>query len=471
MKNSRLAHILKTFSKKEVREFSKWLDSPAHNQREDVVLLFNFLNKRDYLYKDKFLLKERVFPEVYPKETYDDAKMRQVIFFLLKQVENFLIYRELMEDEVRSKTTLASVYRKRHLDKSCEKTLRIVEDLQEKHPFRNEQFLRNDYLLQREKYGYLSGFQRTTLNLQETSEALDATFIADKLRQSCLMLSHQNVFKTEYQIGLLTEILNYVEQKDALKIPAISIYYYGYKTMTDQENDEHFFFLKKEINSHGQIFPEFEIRNIYLMAINYCIKKMNTGNKLFIREAFELFKTGFNKQFLIENKTISKATFLNVNIIGIQLGEFDWVKNFIQNFQQYLEPRYQENIVNYSFGHFYYEKGDYDKSMGHLMQYEIDDILLNLNSKSMLIKMYYEQEEFDALESLLNSSTTYLARKKVIGYHKAGFSNLLKLAKKLLKINPYDKLAKKKLKVEVENTNPLTPSNRNWLLLQLENLR
>ncbi|MFT6741012.1 MAG: hypothetical protein ACJAVF_002526, partial [Paraglaciecola sp.] len=39
------------------------------------------------------------------------------------------------------------------------------------------------------------------------------------------------------------------------------------------------------------------------------------------------------------------------------------------------------------------------------------------------------------------------------------------------KINPYDKLAKKKLKVEVENTNPLTPSNRNWLLLQLENLR
>jgi hypothetical protein len=105
------------------------------------------------------------------------------------------------------------------------------------------------------------------------------------------------------------------------------------------------------------------------------------------------------------------------------------------------------------------------------MQYEIDDILLNLNSKSMLIKMYYEQEEFDALESLLNSSTTYLARKKVIGYHKAGFSNLLKLAKKLLKINPYDKLAKKKLKVEVENTNPLTPSNRNWLLLQLENLR
>ena len=58
MKNSRLVHILKTFSKKEVREFSKWLDSPAHNQRDDVVLLFNFLTNRNRLQKDKFSQKE-----------------------------------------------------------------------------------------------------------------------------------------------------------------------------------------------------------------------------------------------------------------------------------------------------------------------------------------------------------------------------------------------------------------------------
>lgn len=468
MKNSRLTHILKTFSKKEIREFSKWLNSPAHNQRDDVVLLFSYLTKRDYLQKDKFLQKERVFPAVYNNETYDDAKMRQIIFFLLKQVENFLIYQELMEDEVRSKTTLASVYRKRRLDKSCEKTLRIIEDLQKKQPYQNEQLLRNEYLLQKEKYAYLSGFKRTQLNLQEMSDALDITYFADKLRQICLILSHQAVYKKDYQLRLVEEVLAQVEANNFFEAPAIGIYYYVLKTITNADEEHYFFELKSQIKNYQSSFPKYEIRNIYLLAINYCIKKMNTGNKTFIREAFELFRKGIEKHFLIENNVISKSTFLNVAINGILLKEFNWVESFILNYQKFLEQHHREGIVSYSLGHLYYEKKEYDKSMQHLIQNEINDLILNLNSKSILLKIYYEKDEFDALESLLGSFATYLQRKKVMGYHKAGYSNLIKLTKKLLKLNPYDKSAKGKLKIEVENTTPLTPSNRNWLLTQLE---
>ena len=467
MENSRLVHILKTFSKKEIREFSKWLNSPAHNQREDVVLLFSYLTKRDYLQKDKFLKKERVFPAVYAKETYDDAKMRQVIFFLLKQVESFLVYQELMEDEVRSKTTLASVYRKRHLDKSCDKTLRVIEDLQKKQPYQNEQLLRNEYLLQKEKYAYLSGFKRTQLNLQEMSDALDITYFADKLRQICLILSHQAVYKKDYQLRLVEEVLVQVESNNFFEAPAIGIYYYVLKTITNAEEEHYFFELKKQIENHQNSFPTYEIRNIYLLAINYCIKKMNTGNTTFIREAFELFRKGIEKHFLIENDVISKSTFLNVAINGMLLKEFDWVENFIINYQKYLESHHRDSIVVYGLASLYYEKGEYDKSMQHSIQNEINDLTLNLNSKSILLKMYYEEGEFDALESLLGSFATYLQRKKVMGYHKAGYSNLIKLSKKLLKLNPYDKSAKVKLKTEIENTNPLTPSNRNWLLKQV----
>jgi len=470
MKNSRLAHILKTFSKKEVREFSKWLDSPAHNQREDVVLLFAYLTKRDYLQKDKYLQKERVFPEVYPKETYDDAKMRQAMFFLLKQMEDFLIYQELMEDEVRSKTALASVYRKRHLDKSCEKTLRIVEQIQEKQPFRNEQFLRNRYLFQQEKYAYLSGFKRTELNLQAMSNALDTTYFADKLRGSVLMLSHQSVFKTEYNIQMMEEVLRQVETHDFLETPSIAIYYYVLKTMTHPEEEDYFFELKKQIQTHQDKFPQYEVRNLYLAAINYCIKKMNTGNTPFIREAFELFRMGIENKFLIENNIISKSTFLNVAINGMLLKEFDWVENFIHEYQKYLENHHRESIVVYGLASLYYEKGEYDKSMQHLIQNEINDLTLNLNSKSILLKMYYEEEEFDALESLLGSFATFLQRKKVMGYHKEGYANLIKLARKLLKVNPYDKKEIQKLKAQVETTQPLTSSNRKWLLLQVEKL-
>jgi len=101
-----------------------------------------------------------------------------------------------------------------------------------------------------------------------------------------------------------------------------------------------------------------------------------------------------------------------------------------------------------------------------LASVEYDDILINLNAKSMLLKMFYEQDEFDALESLLESMRTYMQRKKVLGYHQSNYKNMIRYTRKLTRINPYSKLEKDKLKDEIQNTNPLT--ERKWLLHQLE---
>ena len=57
--------------------------------------------------------------------------------------------------------------------------------------------------------------------LQEISDTLDVTYLADKLRQSCLIHAHQTVYQTDYDIGMLDEVLKYVEQKHFLEIPAI----------------------------------------------------------------------------------------------------------------------------------------------------------------------------------------------------------------------------------------------------------
>ena len=45
MQKSVLTEIVLSLSKKEIRDLNKWLQSPAHNQREDVVNLFDYLSK------------------------------------------------------------------------------------------------------------------------------------------------------------------------------------------------------------------------------------------------------------------------------------------------------------------------------------------------------------------------------------------------------------------------------------------
>ncbi|MDX1666194.1 MAG: hypothetical protein R3350_03145 [Saprospiraceae bacterium] len=466
MKNSHLAAVLRTLSKREVREIRKWLQSPAHNQREDVVDLFEYLCGGSRLENDKYLDKEWVFRKIFPGEEYDDAKIRQSMHFLLKAIEEFLTIQELCEDDVRAKIALAGVFRKRKLDRAFKKTMRSVSNMQRKHPYRNPRFLQNNYLMERERYGFLEHKKRTVqMNLQEVSDALDTAFIADKLRQSCLMRSHQLVYKTEYETGLLTQVLNRIENGQYLDIPAIAIYYYTYKTLANKENPHFFERLKEQIRAHESRFPLSEMRDIYLMAINYCIGRMNAGRDEFIREAFELYRRGLNREILIENGIVSRFTFLNVLRIAMRLREFDWASEFIPAYKDHLDGRHRENIFHYSQARLHFEKKDYDSAMRLLIHADFDDILLQLNAKTMLFKMYYELDELDALESLLESLRTYMHRKQVMGYHKANYQNIIKYTRKLIRINPYSSEQKDKLEQEIQTAKPLT--ERDWLLRQL----
>ncbi|NRB64818.1 MAG: hypothetical protein HRU40_17645, partial [Saprospiraceae bacterium] len=89
MASNQLIQICQTLSKKEIRDLKKWLQSPAHNQREDVVKVFDYLLQGDHLYQAKYQSKEKIFNKLFPKELYDDARLRQTFHFTLISIEDF----------------------------------------------------------------------------------------------------------------------------------------------------------------------------------------------------------------------------------------------------------------------------------------------------------------------------------------------------------------------------------------------
>ncbi len=469
MKKNSLIFIIKSFSAKEKREFKKWLASPIHNQRTDVIALTEYFFHKNHLLDEKFLKKERVFSKIYPKEKYDDAKMRQTIHFLNKTIEDFLTYNGLKENEIRAKLALASVLRKKKLTKPYLRAIKSATELQEKSIINDEHFLRNEYLIQRERYIYFEKQKRNVeLNLQEMSDALDATYFADKLRQSCLMLSHQKVYKVEYSPALIEEILTHIEEGYYFKIPAISIYYYTYMALTTPDKRQYFDQLKSNIFEKGHFFTQTEIRDIYLMAINYCIGKMNAGDISFRKEAFDLYKKGMESKILIENNTLSPWSFINIIFNALQLKEFDWAYDFINRYQSYLPAEHRENFSYYGYARYHFEKDEHDKAMEWLGGTDFSDSLLNLNAKMLLLKIYYKKKEMDALESLLESTRTYLHRKKMVGYHHSVYNNHLRMLRKLVRVNPYSKKDIQNLKKTITACNPLL--EKDWLLEQLEAL-
>lgn len=470
MEKSALVQVLRTFSKKEVRDLRKWLQSPAHNQRQDVLDLFEYLVSGNNLNSSRTLTKEKAFQHIHKGKKYDDAVMRQVMHFLFKAVEAFLTYQEMLRDEVRAQAFLGRVYRQKQLPKLFQKALETGRKIQQKQPYRNHLYYENEYLLQLENYAYLSGLSRTApLNLQEVSDANDVAYLANKLQLSCIMLSHQTVYKSEYNMRLLEALLNEIEsQQHYLEIPAIAIYYHSFKAITNPDETSHFKHLKEQIKKHSKLFPPHEMRVIMLLTINYCIGRINAGLTEFLRETFELYQEGLKNEIFLENGLLSRFTYNNIVIAGLNLKEFEWVENFIHQYSPFLDEKHREGQVHINLARLYYEKKDYKTAMELLVQADYDDILLTLVAKTMLMKIYYELDEINALDSLLGSMHTYLQRKKVMGYHQSNYKNIIRFTRRLLRVAPYNEEQKQKLSAEISQTSPLT--ERKWLLQQLERL-
>ena len=93
------------------------------------------------------------------------------------------------------------------------------------------------------------------------------------------------------------------------------------------------------------------------------------------------------------------------------------------------------------------------------------DLLLNLAAKTLLLKIYYELDEFDLLNAHLDAMKNFIRRKAVIGYHRTNYLNIIRFTRRLTNSNLYDRERRKSLKEQIQAEDVLT--EKEWLLEQL----
>jgi hypothetical protein len=467
MQKSVLSEIIRSLDKKEVRELNKWLQSPAHNQRQDVIKLFEFLVK-NLPNGDEGAEKAKAWKFVFPSEPYDDAYLRQVMYFLLKAIEEYLVFVDVANDKVQYQLALSRIYRERKLEKAHKQAYRIGRESLEHQPLRDNYYLRNQFLFEQDYSQLTNLVQNASANLQETADALEKWFLAEKLHIAYAMLAHRSVYKTaSYDDGMLSGILKYCEEKTLLEEPAIAVYYYAYQALTNPTEESFFDKLESLIHHQEGRFTLSEFRTLYVAAINYCVPKINQGRLEFSRRAFDLYRKGLESRVLLENGVVSRYTFGNAVIAALRLREFGWAEKFIEDFQHYLDEKERNSIVNFNQSRVFFEKGDYAQAQRLLTQFEYDDMLFNIIAKTMLLKIYFETDEYDAFESLLESLRTYLQRKAALdATRKASYKNMISLMKKLLQLNIFSRAQKESFRELVQQTNPL--AERDWFMKQLD---
>ncbi|MEO1260361.1 MAG: hypothetical protein AAFZ15_16310 [Bacteroidota bacterium] len=463
MQNTRLLSLLRTFSNKELRNLRKFVASPFYNQRQDVrdllALLENCFKKAQPVPG-----KEAIFKKLYGETApYDDHKVRMAMSFLLRLAEQYLVQQSFVSEQVLVKTRLAAIYRQRNLPKHFTRTMREARHELEKGQLRNARFFEFDQELQMEEYQFQSLQRRTSdHNLQAVTDNLDVAYFSKKLRQACLLRSHQAVYKKEYRYGLLEAILQRVEKEGLLEVPAIALYYFAYQSMAHPAEPAYFNHLKKLLVSEGGKFPKNEIADLYLLAINFCIKKHNEGEQAYLQDEFDLYKDGIEKAYLLNNGVLSRFAYRNVVTTGLALKKEKWVERFIYDYKDHLVEAHRESMFSFSLARLEFQRKNFGKALQLLQKSEYRDLLLNLAAKGVIMKIYFEMSEYDALFSHLEAMQRFIRRKNIIGYHRELYMNAIQFTRKLIEVSGGQELADLKKEIEAEKA----LAEKGWLLEQ-----
>lgn len=469
MIKSKLIQLFQTLNTQELEGFYKWLKSPLHNSDEKLIELFNYISSRRTITATT-VAKKRTFKAIYPNEEYDDLKLRRLMSKGCQAIEKFVAFWMLKKDDFLQKKYWIDYLKDRQCVKLAQQQLAQQQQRLPANPLRNHSYYYQAYQLEQAHFEQAALQSRMqTTNLQTIFDHFSTAFVVENLRYACVAVSHENLYKTSYSIPLLNSILELVEQGVYDEVPTIQMYYHAYQALTQTENVQHFEQLTAGLTAYQHLLPLKESGDLYMLAINYCIKHINSSeSERFMQQGFALYKQGLEAGIFIENGVLSRFTYKNVVTLGLRLGKYDWIEHCIPTYAPYLEERYRANYEHYLQSKLYFAKGDYDQAMQRLIQVEYQDLFLNLDAKTMLMKIYYETQSFDALEAFFHSFTIYLQRKSILVHHQKNYLNIIRLTKKLLEFIPYDKNYKRNLIEQIQETHPLT--ERQWLLQQTNKL-
>lgn len=460
MQNTQLFRALQTLTTTERRGLERFVQSPFFNRADKPVFLLDYLET--CFSQKQEPSSETAFEKTFPKQPYDDAKLRLVSSTLLALLEKYLVFLENDTDETLIHQRLATVWRIRGLAKPFHAALRDAHKHLEKQPWRHAGYYDAKTQTEWEQYQFESSEHRTgELNLQAVSDNADVAFCARKLQLACLAISHQSVYQADYKLDLLDAALDFAARH--AHIPVLGLYYHCYRFLSgtgDAENDFQAF--NALLREHSDSLPPDEQRTLYLLAINFGIRKLNTAGGEWPRATLSLYQNALERGLLLENGRLSRFAFNNMVAIALRLGELAWAETFILNHKQQLERNYRETTASLNLARVAYARRDLATALQNLQFADYKDLINNLIAKTLQLKIYYETGEYNLLESHLSSMKNYIRRHTTIGYHRSNYSRIVYFTEKLMALNFREEKAVAALKEKIL-AEPLL-SEKVWLL-------
>lgn len=466
MSDTALYELFSALTNREIRSARLWLESPLFNHRSESLLLFDYLAACRTANRAPEW--SAACKAVFNSTAQNLARLRHEMSALSTLLRNFLVWQEMNLEHGQRETLLLRTMRKRGLEKNFHLAMRDAEkSLQSLSRLSFANYL-SAFRLDMEKYEWDIRVSREQHFSFETLRAnLDAWYAGQILHLACMEQSRQAIRSNDHKDTLppdtLDLLLDQLPGRPHESQPGVMLYHLGQKMLANPDDSARMDAFRQLLGQQIGTVPPAEARDLLMLAINHGIRRINAGEREAIRHTLGFYLLGLEKKLLHDERgVLSKYTYNNVLMSFLALEEWEQAAAFLEQYRSELPAPECDNIYRYNLAIYHYRRGDYDGTLELLREVTFSDPMYNLESRKMLLKIYYEQEAFDALDSLLENLLNWLRRHGELGYHREMYRNLARFTRRLLRLPPGNTEERKRLETKISDT-PLV-AERTWLL-------
>ena len=464
-----LTKLFENLTLSEKEKVKEALASPFFNKNEKFLQIFLFLEGYKHELNDTLTLKQNLHKHLFGKTVYDDLVIRHLLSKFLLLLENIISVLQMQQNELESELYYLSWLNKNGMGKrfgqEIGKLTSTIETTDEKNG--DTYYQQYKLVLAQQEYATQHEIRYDNQQLQQLSDSFDKYAIINKLKIACTAYSLQTVYKTTFQVGMIDDVSHYIEQNNFLNETLVKLYYLGLQTLRNESKPKFFDQLKQNLTEEKLAIGKDELQDLFILAQNYCIRKVNGGKEAYFQQLFELYQASLRLELVQHDKVQFPPAFKNIVSVALRLKSFDWLEEFIKTHTSYIQLEYRDDYLNYNLARVYFEQQNFEAAQDHLNKLGYKDIFVALSARVLLAKTYYELGLDELLYAHLDSLKQFLNRKDIIANRETHLRNI-KYIRRLLNLNIYDKKRKQILKEQIENEPALT--ERKWLLEKMEEL-
>lgn len=469
MEKSKLLDIYRSIKEEEWRDLIDFVNSPYFNKNEEVVqlcLLLRQLSKRNY--PSKKLSTELIWKQLFPQKAYSKKELAYIMSRLLKLTEQFLgdqlYHKKTQQVNLDTLTALAN----RRLDKSYRRLLgKFKTALHASDKNDQEHFRTLAELAEIENFHFNQQNQRVfNPHLGAKNDALDQYFQLSKLSLFCDMLNQKRILSIDQQFSWPNSPFDDTLAKEENQV--LNIYKILFNLLHEpSENKQLFETYISTLPSLSDKISDTELIRLYYFSINYCLYEINRGKREYATALLEIYQNGLKNENLLIAGELSPWIFKNMVKLGLGLRQYKWVENIIQNYSNKLPLDQQKDAFSFNMADLAYHQKNYDQALVLLNQVDFKDPFYKHGAKTMLLKIYFENQESEAFYSLSSSYRIMLLRDQTISENaNTAYANFNRLITKLYSILSSDKKAIMQFEKNIQRAKSI--SDKQWLMQQLK---